>query len=662
MAVRPDPDDFRSVLVASPDREAGLALCRTLTAYGYDSELCAGTEEALGAARGRLFWLAFIDLDLPGGGLSLALELRAHSPQSAVVLMAGRETFDDAVKAIRIGAYDYLPKPVDPGELALTLTRFRERLRLEDLAFQAQQQYARLVQNIPVVIFAQDRSGRLEFVNQACYFLLGEDPARAIGTPDWLLARVEPADRERIGQALTRAFGSASPVTIQCRLVHASGRSLPCLIKTMPCLPATGGSCERLEGVILDITDRVLLEQSLVQDEKLKTLGAVSAEMAHELRNPLVAISGFARRLRRRLPEAGEDLDIILSEAARLERLLERIKDYLRPLAPLSRRCSLNALVSEAVNLLYSELQSRGVAGELRLEPDLPPVAADPDILSQVITSVVLSGLASAEPGRVMTIATVRSEERIQAVFRHSPGQARTLDAELLRMPFDEDGQHLGLPVSCRLMRQMGGVLDISRQGSELVVVLTLPPAGEAVEPGEAEVPDQESEQLFSEDVRFDEQLRREWERGRRGLSPLAVLLVEVDHFGAYAESMGRREASRMLAAVAGAVRGAMGRPDDFLDAGPGCRLSAVLPGTNEVGALLAAEAIRQAVDNLALPHPASLTSDHVTVSIGVAAMVPELAGSPEELFAEAARALRRAKAKGRNVVSTPAPGSSSGS
>ena len=87
---------------------------------------------------------------------------------------------------------------------------------------------------------------------------------------------------------------------------------------------------DRLQGMIVDITDRVFLEKAVVQKEKLRILGSISAEVAHEIRNPLVSIGGFARRLRKRFPELPEG-DIILRESERLEKMLKRIAEYLYP-------------------------------------------------------------------------------------------------------------------------------------------------------------------------------------------------------------------------------------------------------------------------------------------------------------------------------------------
>ena len=115
-----------------------------------------------------------------------------------------------------------------------------------------------------------------------------------------------------------------------------------------------------MEGIAVDLTDRVELERFVVQEEKLKTLGAITAEVAHEIRNPLFSIAGFAHRLKNRLPDCNE-LDIILAESRRLEDILDRIGNYLHPVAPHPRLCSLPPIITTVLDFLSPELAAKDI-------------------------------------------------------------------------------------------------------------------------------------------------------------------------------------------------------------------------------------------------------------------------------------------------------------
>jgi diguanylate cyclase (GGDEF)-like protein len=152
----------------------------------------------------------------------------------------------------------------------------------------------------------------------------------------------------------------------------------------------------------------------------------------------------------------------------------------------------------------------------------------------------------------------------------------------------------------------------------------------------------------------FQEFLEREWRRASRARQFVSVLMIEVDHFRAFNERQGKPEGDACLRTVADALKPLVHRPGDVLAryGGPG-KFGLVLGITDSKGAMMLAERLRLAVDALKKPHPASTTSEFVTVSLGVAAAMPnrDAAWQDIELIAAAERALARARESGRNVV-----------
>lgn len=154
----------------------------------------------------------------------------------------------------------------------------------------------------------------------------------------------------------------------------------------------------------------------------------------------------------------------------------------------------------------------------------------------------------------------------------------------------------------------------------------------------------------------FDVRLADEWTVQGRAGAPLALLLVDADCFKALNDSAGHLrgdECLRMLARVC--ERFAVHETDVIARYG-GEELVLMLPGRTLDEAIAQGEALRLAVAEEALAHPASPLAPHVTVSVGVAAMVPSLQGSPEQLVAAADRAMYDAKTGGRNRVAWSAP------
>jgi PAS domain S-box-containing protein len=465
------------VLVVDDDASVCRLLEEALEAEGYAAESCLHPEEALALCRARSFGLIFVDIRLPGmSGFDLASRIKEEYPEREVVFITGFGSFDSVLRAIKVGAYDYLRKPFNLSELNLCLRRYQERRELKDRIQSAERRYFDLVQNIPMMIWVLRKGLGLEFVNEACEPLLGYAPEEARAEPGWFLDRVHPEDRLQVRGLLLSAFEArGAPFSTQCRLLHRKGRQIHVLLKSLPQEePAEGGVRDRLEGVVVDITDRVVLEKAMVQREKLKTLGAVSAEVAHEIRNPLVSIGGFARRLQQRQPDLLEG-EIILNESRRLEGILDRIQDYLKPVDVEPRTCSVNDVVRSTMEYLVHDFERGRADFVLELDEALPAIRTDPDVLVEVLTSLARNAVEAMDRGETLTIRSGESDRHIEVILKNRVPETRFKDPETLLLPFEETGKTHGLPLCYKMLRNMGGLLSCDREGDELLFTVSLP-------------------------------------------------------------------------------------------------------------------------------------------------------------------------------------------
>ncbi|HEX9670891.1 MAG TPA: diguanylate cyclase [Thermoanaerobaculia bacterium] len=150
---------------------------------------------------------------------------------------------------------------------------------------------------------------------------------------------------------------------------------------------------------------------------------------------------------------------------------------------------------------------------------------------------------------------------------------------------------------------------------------------------------------------RFEEVLDLEWRRASRAGLPLALAMVDIDHFKRYNDAQGHQRGDDCLVRVAHALAGSLHRAGDFVARYGGEEFVVVLPGSDEEQAVAYAETLRRGIEALAIPHAGSATADVVTVSVGVAAAVPEPGAPPAALVEAADRALYTAKHNGRNRV-----------
>ena len=151
----------------------------------------------------------------------------------------------------------------------------------------------------------------------------------------------------------------------------------------------------------------------------------------------------------------------------------------------------------------------------------------------------------------------------------------------------------------------------------------------------------------------FDQQLNIEWRRLKRnGSSCLSLIICDVDCFKIYNDTYGHQEGDKCLQRIATALSLVLKRPADFLARYGGEEFVVALPDTPQTGAAKLAEAMRVAIKDLNIPNPKSTVDSVVTLSLGVASIVPSPQSNPNLLIEAADRALYLAKNRGRDCLS----------
>tara|TARA_Y100000815_G_scaffold222942_3_gene209817 strand:- start:30696 stop:31670 length:975 start_codon:yes stop_codon:yes gene_type:complete len=148
----------------------------------------------------------------------------------------------------------------------------------------------------------------------------------------------------------------------------------------------------------------------------------------------------------------------------------------------------------------------------------------------------------------------------------------------------------------------------------------------------------------------FDRHLKTHWDAATKTGEPLSILLIDIDHFKSFNDSLGHQAGDECLRDLAKLLASCLVSPEDMAARYGGEEFAIVLPSTDADGACIVAERIRSAIRRLAIGHPASPTSSFVSVSIGTAS-VRSFQKSVDKLIALADGALYLAKRDGRNQV-----------
>ncbi|ABK46013.1 response regulator receiver modulated diguanylate cyclase [Magnetococcus marinus MC-1] len=150
---------------------------------------------------------------------------------------------------------------------------------------------------------------------------------------------------------------------------------------------------------------------------------------------------------------------------------------------------------------------------------------------------------------------------------------------------------------------------------------------------------------------RFDQFVDYEWSRSLRYQHNFSLIMLDIDYFKRFNDCYGHAQGDQCLKQVAYAISQAMPRPMDLAARYGGEEFACVLPETSREGAVTVANRVLQGVQELRIAHAHSNVANHVTVSVGIASMVPRSEDIPTTLLARADQALYHAKNSGRNQL-----------
>jgi len=222
----------------------------------------------------------------------------------------------------------------------------------------------------------------------------------------------------------------------------------------------------------------------LLRMERLSVMGETSAIVAHELRNPLVSIGGFARTLVRSLKEDDPNREfarIISDEVSRMERIIHDLLDFIRPRKQMRKALHMDDLVREVAKGYALEVEKNGIELRLDLQVGGTVVNAHPGEIQQVLQNFLMNAIQVMPSGGVLEIVSRVIEGGVKVGVRDSgPGFAEE-ESENLFSPFfstKPTGSGLGLTICSQIIKSHGGVCGAENRaegGAEFHFILPLP-------------------------------------------------------------------------------------------------------------------------------------------------------------------------------------------
>jgi nitrogen-specific signal transduction histidine kinase len=288
-------------------------------------------------------------------------------------------------------------------------------------------------------------------------------------------------DRPEVERLRQESFRGGNEFIAEYRVRHKDGHIVYVADHSIP-FQSVDGSVRSVDGIIMDVTGRVKLQERLIRSEGLKTVSEVSARLAHEIRNPLMSAGGFARRLLSSMDEDDPNrgkVEIIVKEVNRLEVILRMILNYIHPLELYKSPVDPNDLVERALSVVEEEIRERRVRVELQLAPSLPKISADRPQMELAVETLVKNALNQMEEGATLFISTFREHETLRLVMRYPVFHMSPDDVEHFFYPFTLSPtayDTTDLPMSKILVHKHGGMIDVRLEPSHLLFIeISLP-------------------------------------------------------------------------------------------------------------------------------------------------------------------------------------------
>ncbi len=229
----------------------------------------------------------------------------------------------------------------------------------------------------------------------------------------------------------------------------------------------------------------------LLHNEKMVALGEMAAALAHSIRNPLVSIGGFVRRIRKGVsPETFEAyLQRVEKEVRRLERMLDDILTFSQKKEFTFEECRVDEIVEEALSIMEEELRETGIEVVQDMDPAIPAIRGEKGQLLQALLNILWNARQAMPEGGTLTIRAYPDEEGINIEVEDTGGGIPPEIVGNIFNPFfttKKNGTGLGLPIAHTIIKNHGGEIGVKNmpgKGAIFVIRLPLPARDKASTP-----------------------------------------------------------------------------------------------------------------------------------------------------------------------------------
>jgi len=394
------------------------------------------------------------------------------------------------------------------GELIGTVATLRditEPKRAQDTLARSEARYRHLVESASDAIVTLDANGRFTTVNHAAENISGYKREELVG--QWFAPMLPDDDLPKALGHFQQALAGETGL-FETQFYRKDGET-----RIISVTYSTPQKDEEVLCLIRDVTDQKMLQEQLIQSEKMSAIGQLVSGVAHELNNPLAGISAFAQLLlaeKRFPPDQRTAAETIYSEARRASRIVQNLLTFARQHKAEKVPTAINQVLDDTLELRGYELRVRGIDVRREYDESIPDTMADAHQLQQVFLNLITNAEQAMEQKEGhhhrLTVSTRRSGDAIRIEVEDTGAGIPANLIERIFNPFfttkpTGSGTGLGLSISLGIVREHEGKIwaeNSSQSGAGARFVVEIPiteprPSGEHAAVSHVEAPSPDS-------------------------------------------------------------------------------------------------------------------------------------------------------------------------
>ena len=402
----------------------------------------------------------------------------AGEPQRYETRVVNHRTKEERDVAVSSG-----PFRVD-GELIGTVATLRDVTdpkRAQETLARSEARYRHLVESASDAIVTLDANGRFTTVNHAAENISGYKREELVG--QWFAPMLPDDDLPKALGHFQQALAGETGL-FDSQFYRKDGE-----VRTISITYSTPQKDEEVLCLIRDVTDQKMLQEQLIQSEKMSAIGQLVSGVAHELNNPLAGISAFAQLLlaeKKFPPDQRTAAETIYSEARRASRIVQNLLTFARQHKAEKVPTSINQVLDDTLELRGYELRVRGIDVRREYDDSLADTMADAHQLQQVFLNLITNAEQAMEQRdghhHRLTVRTRRNGEAVRIEVEDTGGGIPANLIERIFNPFfttkpTGSGTGLGLSISLGIVREHEGRIwaeNVASSGARFIVELPI--------------------------------------------------------------------------------------------------------------------------------------------------------------------------------------------